>query len=123
MPGQKQDIQHKLQLLRQQYAEKLPARITALEQQWHGLNPDPQSVQYENMIREFHSLAGSGTSFGFPQITILSREIENILLGAKATNAQLSDQVKADINTKLSILQQSASQEQDSSYEDKQKET
>jgi len=115
MPGQKQDIQHKLQLLRQQYAEKLPARITALEQQWHGLNPDPQSVQYENLIREFHSLAGSGTSFGFPQITTVSRDIENILLGAKSTNVQLSEQVKADINAKLSSLKQAATQDQESS--------
>jgi len=120
MQGKKQDIQDKLQLLRQQYAEKLPARITTLEQQWHALNPDPQSAQYENLIREFHSLAGSGTSFGFPKITIYSRDIENILLGAKATNAQLSEQMKADINAKLSALKEAATQKQDSSYEDKQ---
>jgi chemotaxis protein histidine kinase CheA len=120
MPGKKQDIEQKLQLLRQQYAEKLPTRITALVQQWQAVNPDPQSAEFENLIREFHSLAGSGTSFGFPQITTLSRNIENILLGTKSTNTQLSEQVKADINAKLSILQQAASQEQDSSYEDKQ---
>ena len=117
MPSKKnRDIQQKLQLLRQQYAEKLPDKINALAQQWHTLNQDPQSADYENLVRGFHSLAGSGTSFGFPKITILSREIENILLDAKATNDQLSEQMKADINAKLSILQQAASQEQDSSY-------
>ena len=117
MPDKKQDIQQKLQLLRQQYAEKLPAKINALAQQWHTLNPDPQSADYENLIREFHSLAGSGTSFGFPQITKLSREIENILIGTNATKAQLSEQIKADINAKLSILQQAATQEQDTGYD------
>ena len=104
MPDKKQDIQQKLQLLRQQYAEKLPARISALEQQWQTLNPSPQAAQYESLIREFHSLAGSGTSFGFPQITTLSREIENILLGAKSTNVPLSEQIKAEINAKLASL-------------------
>ena len=120
MSGKKQDIQQKLLLLRQQYAEKLPAKINALAQQWHKLEPDPQSADYENLVREFHSLAGSGTSFGFPQITKLSREIENILQDAKVTNAQISEQVKADINAKLTVLQDAATQEQDSSYEDEQ---
>jgi len=119
MPANKQDIQQKLQRLRQQYAQKLPARISALEQQWQTLNPSPQAAQYESLIREFHSLAGSGTSFGFPQVTALSREIENILLGAKSINVPLSEQIKADINTKLASLYQAATQDQESSYEEK----
>lgn len=120
MPGKKQDIQQKLQLLRQQYAAKLPARITALELQWQAPNLDPQSAQYESLIREFHSLAGSGTSFGFPQITTLSRDIEKILLGAKSTNDQLSEQARTEVNAKLSVLKQAATQDQESSFEDKQ---
>jgi len=119
MPAKKQDIQQKLQRLRQQYAQKLPARISALEQQWQTLNPSPQAAQYESLIREFHSLAGSGTSFGFPQVTALSREIENILLGAKSSNLQLSEQLKTGINVKLSDLKQAATQDQESSYEEK----
>ena len=119
MPAKRQDIQQKLQRLRQQYAEKLPARISALEQQWQTLNPSSQAAQYESLIREFHSLAGSGTSFGFPQVTALSRQIENILQGAISTNTQLSEQLNADINAKLSDLKQAATQDQESSNEEK----
>jgi len=108
------DIQQKLQLLRQQYAQKLPARIIALEQQWLGLNLDDlQSTQYESLIREFHSLAGSGTSFGFPRITTLSREVENILLQAKTSNNQSLEQIRNEVHAKLASLKQAATADQD----------
>ena len=120
MPANKQDIQQKLQRLRQQYAQKLPARISALEQQWQTLNPSSQAAQYESLIREFHSLAGSGTSFGFPQITTLSRDIENFLMGAKSTTGQIPEQVRAEVNAKLAALKQAAIQGQKSSFDDNQ---
>ena len=110
MPGKKQDTQLKLKQLRQQYAEKLPGRIRELEQQWLTLDPDPQSAQYENLVREFHSLAGSGSSYGFPQITVLSREIENILLEAKTTIDYDPEQLKTEINSRLSSLKQAATE-------------
>ena len=118
MPDKTQDIQRKLQLLRQGYADKLPARLIALEQQWQMPALDPQSAQYESLIREFHSLAGSGTSFGFPQITTLSRDIENILMGARSTNDQISEQVRAEVNAKLSILKQAATKGAESGFEE-----
>lgn len=112
MPAKKQEIQQKLQLLRQQYADKLPAKLAALQKQWQAPNLDPQSAQFESLVREFHSLAGSGTSFGFPQITTLSRDIENILLGIKSTNEKISQQLRNEIDAKLSSLQQAATQGQ-----------
>jgi HPt (histidine-containing phosphotransfer) domain-containing protein len=113
MPDKKQDTQQKLHQLRQQYAEKLPGRIRGLEQQWLALELDPQTAQYENLIREFHSLAGSGTSFGFPQITKLSREIEEILLQLKFADDQDSKKVKSEINTRLSELKHAATEKPD----------
>jgi len=111
MPGKNQDIQQKLQQLRQQYAEKLPARINALEQQWLSLNLNTPSAQYEDLIREFHSLAGSGTSFGFPLITTLAREIEQLLLEAKSPVKRNLEEMKNEINAKLAYLKQAVIEE------------
>ena len=113
MPGKKTDTQQKLQQLRQQYADKLPERIQRLEQQWLTLDLDPSSAPYENLIREFHSLAGSGTSYGFPRITALSREIEGILLQLKSTPTQDAEEVKSEINTRLVKLKQAATEKPD----------
>ena len=110
MPGKKQDTQQKLQQLRQQYAEKLPERIRGLEQQWLALELDRQTPEYENLIREFHSLAGSGTSYGFPKITLLSREIEQILLEAKASSEHQPELLKEKINARLLSLKQAATE-------------
>ena len=113
MPDKKQDTQHKLHQLRQQYAEKLPKRIRGLEQQWQALELDPQVTHYENLIREFHSLAGSGTSYGFPRITLLSREIEEILLQLQLDDAQDLNEVKSEINSRLSELKHAATKTPD----------
>ncbi len=109
MPGKKQDVQDKFQQLRQEYAAKLPDRITTLEQQWQALDlANPDSAKFETLIREFHKLAGSGTSYGFPQVTALSREIETILLDTKSTSEQDVELLKAKITTRLTNLKQSA---------------
>ncbi len=111
MPSKQQDVQEKIQLLRQQYADKLPDRITALKQDWLALNLDElQTGQYETLVREFHSLAGSGSSYGFPQITTLSREIENVLLKIKSADAQDLERLKTEINAKLASLAQAATE-------------
>lgn len=114
MPGNNQDIKQKLQQLRQQYADKLPERVFDIEKKWLALNlDDPQSIEYENLTREFHSLAGSGASYGFPQVTDLSREIEHILLDRISNNTQGSEQIRNQINDKLSALKMAATQKED----------
>ena len=112
MPADKQDIQQRLQQLRAQYAAKLPDRIASLEQQWLALNlADTASKQYETLVREFHSLAGSGSSYGFPQVSTLAREIETALQEVKTSSAQEIAQLKAKINTKLTSLKLAATSE------------
>jgi chemotaxis protein histidine kinase CheA len=114
MPGNKQDIKQKLQLLRQQYADKLPERVIDIEQKWLALNQsNPETAEYQNLIREFHSLAGSGASYGFANVTTLSREIENILLDSITNKNQHSEEILTQINIKLSALKQAAAQPPD----------
>ena len=114
MSDKKQDIKQKLQLLRQQYADKLPERVIDIEQKWLALNQtNPETIEYQNLIREFHSLAGSGASYGFANVTTLSREIENILLESVSNNNQHSEEIINQINTKLSALKLAAAQRPD----------
>jgi HPt (histidine-containing phosphotransfer) domain-containing protein len=104
MPANNKQIQEKFRQLQQQYAAKLPEKIAALDRSWQAVNQNPQdTTQYQTLIRDFHSLAGSGGSFGFPTISILCREIEDAL---KANQPPLSTALKLEIENKLAALKQ-----------------
>lgn len=106
MPSNNPDMQEKLRQLQQQYVAKLPEKIAALEQAWQAVNQRPSdTTQYQNLIRGFHSLAGSGGSYGFPAITALCREIEDTL---KSSQPPLTKSLKQEIDNKLSALKQVA---------------
>jgi diguanylate cyclase (GGDEF)-like protein len=63
--------------LRAQFVRRSEAKIETaarLLAQMRQPPPDPQHLQ--ELMRFFHSLAGVGTSFGFPQVTALAKEGE-----------------------------------------------
>lgn len=72
-----QDISKQLQALQQSYASELPGKIDEIERHWQSLlstgwNEDTVA----EIHRKSHSLAGSGTSFGFPDVSHSARQLE-----------------------------------------------
>jgi HPt (histidine-containing phosphotransfer) domain-containing protein len=106
MPNNTPDMQEKFRQLQQQYATNLPAKIAALERDWQAVMQNPaDTTQYQALIRAFHTLAGSGGSYGFPAITTLCRKIEDALISA---NPPLAADIKLEIENKLAALKQAA---------------
>jgi len=74
------DVDNKLRVLREQYARHLPSKVATLAAKWQSLRAHPDETDLaQNLVREFHTLAGSGTSFGFPDISRLARLAEEEL--------------------------------------------
>jgi chemotaxis protein histidine kinase CheA len=74
------DIEARLQQLRADYARRLPERLARIVAQWEALcRSAPAPANFDDLLRAFHTLAGSGTSFGFPEVTRLARELEQRL--------------------------------------------
>ena len=106
MPNNRPDMQEKYRQLQQQYAANLPEKIATLERDWHAVNQNPvDTTLYQTLIRSFHTLAGSGGSFGFPAITSLCREIEDAL---NSRQPPLTAALKLEIDNKLAALKQAA---------------
>ena len=76
------DIQARLDLLFQDYARRLPGKVTEIEQAWRALQDAPDSDRHQVLVRLCHTLAGSGASYGYEQVTEQSRCIERQLLDA-----------------------------------------
>ncbi len=110
MPDTANDsIEDKLARLKLNYASSLPARLDKLSALWQQADHSEDRGEFhESLIREFHTLAGSGSSFGFPEVTRLAREIEHALQdGQTGTSESLADFV----NQRIQALQAIARQE------------
>lgn len=99
------EIKQKLEILKQQYLANLPGKLQQLQIDWNSLlsNPNDQQQQ-QNTLRAFHTLAGSGTSFGFPEVTELSRKIENTIKSSIVKNNSIGDTVKNEVEATLKLL-------------------
>jgi len=105
MPGNREQIQEKLRRLSQNYASKLPDKISEISQVWQCLLRDrADREQLQLLIRLCHTLAGTAASFGFDEVTRVSREIEHKLAAIKADDHGLPDSVSHEINDLLMAL-------------------
>ena len=95
MSESKADIHAQLQALQQDYAARLPgkaaeiaARLAALRERWC-----PEDAT--ELRRLVHNLAGSGASYGFPEVSTGARRVEHALDAALAASPAASAQLDA----------------------------
>lgn len=110
-------IQAKLKRLHQEYARRLPDKIREIEQAWQILLTDGNSETRQHLARLCHTLAGSAASYGFQQVTDLSRQIEQLIAAAIAEQKILDEPEQTRINQYLAQLRVLATQSPDNRLE------
>lgn len=112
---QKVSIAEKLDKLRQEYREKLPAHLKDLHEQAVQLNDECSADVVTDLYQKLHKLAGSAGSFGLVEFSQQARKLEiqlqNWLQGQKpsaaavenlvAHVAQLSTQIDAPLEASV----------------------
>lgn len=75
------DLQDKLAALRRSFAAQVPDKIAEIERCCEALHQADQDLSALSQLHRLsHSLAGSGGTFGFPQLGAQARQIEQELL-------------------------------------------
>ncbi len=69
-----------LQTLRREYLADAPARITELQKDLRAFRAGEAGAA-ESLAGRFHRLAGSGGSYGFPEVSAIARGMERLLRG------------------------------------------
>ena len=70
MPDQREEIQDKLKELQDEYLKRLPNELHDAQALWSAVRLDGSDSQsLESLYRLMHRLNGSGTTFGFPDIS------------------------------------------------------
>lgn len=74
--GQATDLAKKLAELSAQFAGRLDGVLAELERRLHDYACDPQPAVLRDMHASLHKLAGSGGTFGFPELSSQARALE-----------------------------------------------
>lgn len=81
-----QTIKEKLQALSDDFAASLPAKLTKIDTIWQQVRSTNQAEDINDLIFFCHRLAGSGTSFGFKDVSEYARCIEVALVNLHNAN-------------------------------------
>lgn len=94
--------------LREYFAGRLPDRAADLERA-HGEARDAgwTGPPLRTFHRLAHSLAGAGTTFGFPEVTAIARRVEALLAAAMAEES-IPEEARREIGLLLGRLREIA---------------
>jgi diguanylate cyclase (GGDEF)-like protein len=104
------NIQEQLRALRETYAVQLPGKLEEIDTHWQMLSGGEwDSATAEVLHRLTHSLAGSGSTFGFPELGEVSRSIEQLLKACLQEGLAPEKEQSTRIEALLSELRRAAS--------------
>ena len=106
MTVQPHAIQQKLLALREDYVSSLPGKISEVDTLWDTLTRQWQHNTLATLQRHAHSLAGSGATFGFSDISGTARALDNVLKELTQTDEAPAAQLRDTIAASISALKQ-----------------
>ncbi|MBI3529870.1 MAG: diguanylate cyclase [Betaproteobacteria bacterium] len=83
-----EEIAEQLRLLREGYARELPAKLALLEQTFRNRRDEGALRKLRHLA---HGLAGSGATFGYPELSEAARRLEIVVDAALAAGQHLSE--------------------------------
>lgn len=88
---------------------RLPGKLEEIDTLWHTLsNGEWETDRVEVLHRLTHSLAGSGSTFGFPELGGISRSIEQLLKGWLKSRLEPDEEQRRHVANLLVALHKSA---------------
>lgn len=74
------DVLQKISVLNQKFANGLIEKVEIIASVWRDVRSEPRDESKRcDLHRMVHTLAGSGQTFGFPEISVIGLELEEVL--------------------------------------------
>lgn len=102
-------VAKQLKALRQEYASRLPERVSGIQAIWAGLTAgkwDPEV--FKSLHRGVHGLTGSGATFGFGELSDAARGAEGVMSSVLDTPGKPAAEWIRQIDTAIRILGKAA---------------
>jgi chemotaxis protein histidine kinase CheA len=102
-------LEQRLAALRAAFSEALPGRVQRLWKAWTPLRDGRWDAEgYRAAMRQAHSLAGAGATFGHSRISEPARRVERALQQALDDHRALAPQERSAVDTALDGLKRAA---------------
>ncbi|MBZ0104531.1 MAG: diguanylate cyclase [Sulfuricella denitrificans] len=102
----KTDLAQRLQLLQDKFARQLPEKVQQLDTTWKMIEAGDLSL-LPRLHQCVHSLAGSGATFGFTELSRVSRTLELVLQKLLDSGSACGEEQRAQISTLLQHVRNS----------------
>ena len=114
-----ESIEQQLEVLYREYAQELPQRFASIEATWSDLTQGDWDIgALRKLHRMAHSLAGSGASFGFPEVSESARALEIVLKDLLKTERVPGSHELREVRERLLALVECLSEPADSGREE-----
>jgi chemotaxis protein histidine kinase CheA len=91
------------------FARRLPARLGEMAEAWDAVRAAAWSADSLRLLHRLaHSLAGTGSTFGFPDVSTTARDLEHLLETALAGAAPPDDAMARRVEQLLGDLDSAA---------------
>lgn len=92
-------VENKLTALRTAYINDLPIKFSEIERLWLIMaGPHWQGIHTQELHRLLHSMAGSGTTFGAPEVSHIAQQLEQRFKLIISENRNATAQERADMS-------------------------
>ena len=101
------DIESALKQLQQAFAEKIPAKLALIRQQWRQLQASHEDRDiYQKLHRSVHTLNGTGATYGFTELARAAEAIERTLEQLPDKHEAWPDEAVSEIESLINNLEQ-----------------
>lgn len=108
MTEAEQKFQDVLRALRVSYATQLPEKIREIESVWSALQAKWDTAIFSDLHRMVHSLTGSGSTFGFAELSNVARILEESIKGIVALGVPATEVQRTELQRKINLLKHSS---------------
>lgn len=99
------EFQEKMRVLADSFADMLPEKTHEIETLWKQLQVEWDVEILRTLHRLVHGLTGSGKTFGYPQLSVIARELEQTLKSLVQDNLVADEKVTAEIQQRILELE------------------
>jgi diguanylate cyclase (GGDEF)-like protein len=103
-----EELNKKIDSLRESYLRQLPEKIRHIEDCWDRVSRGCSENDLKDLHRLVHSMAGSISSFGYTEVGRTARSLETIFKNLLENNKDIDDTVRAEVNKYISLIKEYA---------------
>ncbi len=102
------NLHDQVRYLQRQYTDELPERLKHVSLAWNNTRSGGAAGGHKLLYRLLHTLAGSGATFGYAELSVTAARISELLHKSEAANGDIAPAAVPQIDALIALLAEDA---------------